>query len=152
MTHRDASNVAVVLEGGLTGLADAMFDELPEAVICADCGGLIRFWNSGAERTFGFLRDEAVGKSIEIIIPEGLRQRHRDTYPLILETGRSPHPSYEPRSMRAQTKSGQTISVHFTVALLPGPYGLVAGIAAVLCDTTGTIRDLTRPGPDESKM
>jgi PAS domain S-box-containing protein len=152
MTLRDANKVAGFAEGDLTGLTDAVFHDLPDAVICADCEGLIRFWNAGAQRIFGFSRDEAVGQSLEIIIPERLRQRHWDAYRLMMETGRSRHPSNEPLSVPAQTKSGQTISIHFTVAPLPGPYGVVAGIVAVLRDATATFQELRRLCADERGM
>jgi len=152
MTLRDANKAAGFAEGDLTGLADAVFHDLPDAVICTDCEGLIRFWNAGAERIFGFSRDEAVGQSLEIIIPERLRQRHWDTYRRMMEIGRSRHPSNEPLSVPAQTKSGQTISIHFTVAPLPGPYGVVAGIVAVLRDATATFQELRRLCADKRGM
>lgn len=152
MTLRDANKVAGFAEDDLTGLTDAVFHDLPDAVICADCEGLIRFWNAGAERIFGFSRDEAVGQSLEIIIPERLRQRHWDAYRRMMATGRSRHPSNEPLSVLAQTKSGQTISMHFTVAPLPGPYGVVAGIVAVLRDATATFQELRRLCTDERGM
>ena len=149
MTLRDANKAAGFAEGDLTGLADAVFHDLPDAVIFADCEGLIRFWNAGAERLFGFSRDEAVGQSLEIIIPKRLRQRHWDAYRRMMETGRPRHPSNDPLSVPAQTKSGQTISIHFTVAPLPGPYGVVAGIVAVLRDATATFQELRRLRADK---
>jgi PAS domain S-box-containing protein len=152
MTFRDADKAAGIAEGDLTGLADAVFHDIPDAVICADYEGLIRFWNVGAERIFGFSRDEAVGQSLEIIIPERLRQRHWDAYRRMMETGRSRHPSNEPLSVPAQTKSGQTISIQFTVAPLPGPYGVVAGIVAVLRYATATFQELRRLRADKRGM
>lgn len=149
MTLREADKAASIAEGDLTGLADAVFHDIPDAVICADCEGLIRFWNAGAERTFGFSCDEAVGQSLEIIIPERLRQRHWDAYRRMMETGQSRHPSSAPRSVPAQTKSGQTISIQLTVAPLPGPYGVVGGIIAVLRDATASFQQLRRLHADK---
>jgi PAS domain S-box-containing protein len=149
MTLREADKSAGIAEGDLTGLADAVFHDLPDGVICADCEGLIRFWNAGAERIFGFSRDEAVGQSLEIIVPERLRQRHWDAYRRMMETGRSRHPSNQPLSVPAQTKSGHTISIQFTVAPLPGPYGVVAGIVAVLRYATATFQELRRMRTDK---
>jgi PAS domain S-box-containing protein len=149
MTSRDADRAVSIAEGDLTGLAAAVFHDIPDAVVCADCEGLIRFWNAGAERIFGFSRDEAVGQSLEIIIPERLRQRHWDAYRRMMETGRSRHPSNQPLSVPAQTKSGHTISIQFTVAPLPGPYGVVAGIVAVLRYATATFQELRRMRTDK---
>ncbi|MGH7039357.1 MAG: PAS domain S-box protein, partial [Stellaceae bacterium] len=42
--------------------------EMPDAVIYADGGGAIRFWNAGAERIFGFAAAEALGQSLDVII------------------------------------------------------------------------------------
>ena len=57
-----------------------LVSEMADAVIYADAEGRIRFWNSGAERIFGFARDEASGQSLDIIIPEPLRRRHWDGF------------------------------------------------------------------------
>ena len=70
----------------------------------------------------------------------------------VVETGRSRHPSNEPLSVPAQTKSGQTISIQFTVAPLPGPYGVVAGIVAVLRYATATFQELRRLRADKRGM
>lgn len=141
MTVGDASKAARFARGDSTGLADAMFHDIREAVICADREGHIRFWNAGAVRIFGFSRAEAVGRSLEIIIPPRLRQRHWDAYRQMMETGRPRRPSNEQLSAAARTKSGQMISLQFTVAPLPGPYGVVAGIVAVLNDAIATQKD-----------
>ena len=47
--------------------------EAPDAIIFADAEGVIRFWNRGAERIFGFAEAEALGKSLDIILPDNLR-------------------------------------------------------------------------------
>jgi PAS domain S-box-containing protein len=49
---------------------------LGDAVVVADAGGVIRLWNAAAERLFGFTKTDALGKSLDLIIPERLRQRH----------------------------------------------------------------------------
>jgi len=60
-----------------------------DAIVYADAEGLIRFWNAGAERTFGFSETEARGQSLDIIIPESLRKRHWDGYAETMRTGKS---------------------------------------------------------------
>ena len=52
--------------------------DAPDAIIYADADGLVRFWNHGAERIFGFSQLDALGRSLDIIIPEQLRKRHWD--------------------------------------------------------------------------
>jgi PAS domain S-box-containing protein len=56
--------------------SDKLAREMPDAVIYADGDGIIQFWNHGAERIFGYAEREALGQSLDIIVPENLRQRH----------------------------------------------------------------------------
>jgi PAS domain S-box-containing protein len=60
-----------------------------DAIIAADRDGVICFWNPGAERIFGYLCSAAIGRSLDLIIPERLRQRHWHGYRATIETGRS---------------------------------------------------------------
>jgi hypothetical protein len=60
-----------------------------DAIIAADREGIVRFWNSGAGRLFGYSPDEAISRSLDFIIPERLRQRHWDGYRRVMETGKS---------------------------------------------------------------
>jgi PAS domain S-box-containing protein len=48
----------------------------PDAVIFADRQGTIRVWNNAASKLFGYTADEAIGRSLDIIIPERLRNAH----------------------------------------------------------------------------
>ena len=55
------------------GLIDALLTMASDAVIATDHAGNIIFWNPGAIRIFGFTADEAVGRSLDLIIPGNLR-------------------------------------------------------------------------------
>lgn len=125
-------------------LGQALLHDIPDAVIYADREGIIRFWNAGATRIFGFPEDEATGQSLDSIIPERLRQRHWDGYHRVMETGRSRHGPEELLSVPARTKSGETVSIQFTIAPVPGEDGSVAGIVAVLRDVTTIFEELRR--------
>src|SRR3569832_1048324 len=57
-------------------IAEAILGKASDAVIATDHGGLITFWNPGAARIFGFTAQEAVGRSLDLIIPDNLRARH----------------------------------------------------------------------------
>src|SRR5690606_33628213 len=67
----------------------ALIEQIPDAVIYADRDGAIRIWNDGAARIFGFSREEALGRSLDIIIPERLRARHWRGYAKMMRTGES---------------------------------------------------------------
>ena len=59
-------------------LAQAILATQSDAILVADRDNVIRFWNPGAVRIFGFTKDEALGRSLDIIIPETLRARHQE--------------------------------------------------------------------------
>ncbi len=67
--------------------AVALLQSMPDAVVYADAEGVIRFWNEGAERMFGHAGSDALGQSLDIIIPVSLRQRHWDGYGKTMQTG-----------------------------------------------------------------
>ena len=54
----------------------AVVEQGPDALIFADCEGTIRLWNARAEAIFGYAAAEAVGRSLDLIIPENLRAEH----------------------------------------------------------------------------
>ena len=70
-------------------IADAILDAAGDAIIACDADGIIRFWNLGASRIFGFDAGEAVGQSLDIIIPERLRTRHWEGFRKMVATGQS---------------------------------------------------------------
>ena len=130
--------------GDMQRLGEALALALPDAVILADREGLIRHWNDGATRIFGFAAEEALGRSLDIIIPERLRQRHWDGYHHMMRTGHSQHAADELLAVPAVTKDGAKLSIQFTVAPVPGEDGEVAGVVAVLRDVTETFEELKR--------
>jgi PAS domain S-box-containing protein len=106
-----------------------------DAVIVADPAGAIRFWNTAAERMFGRPAEEAIGASLDLIIPEKLRARHWEGYRTVMQTGET---SYAGRMLAvpAVRADGSRISVEFTVTLLRDASGAVSGIGAILRDVT----------------
>jgi PAS domain S-box-containing protein len=121
------------LAGG--ALEAAIVARTDHAVIVADAEGAIRFWNPAAEAMFGWPSDEVLGRSLDLIVPEKLRRRHWDGYRHVMATGES---EYAGRTLAvpAMRADGTRISVEFTVTLLPGADGAVAGIAAIMRDVT----------------
>tara|TARA_R110001599_G_scaffold183562_1_gene376872 strand:+ start:33361 stop:33933 length:573 start_codon:yes stop_codon:yes gene_type:complete len=128
----------------LTSIADALLTGLPDAVVYSDSSGLIRFWNSGAQRIFGFSETEALGQSLDIIIPERLRDRHWEGYGRMMATGKSRYEADKLLAVPAVNKAGQKLSIQFTVAPVTGRDGALAGIVAVLRDVTATFEEMRR--------
>jgi PAS domain S-box-containing protein len=106
-----------------------------DAIIFADREGLIRLWNRGAEFVFGYSAAEAVGQSLDIIIPERLRRAHWDAFDLSLETGRTRHTD-RVLTTRAVHKSGDKLYVDLSFGLAKDASGVVQGAFAVGRDCT----------------
>jgi len=113
-----------------------------DAVIYSDAEGKIGVWNKAAERLFGFTEAEALGQSLDIIIPESLRQRHWSGYDQTLATGKSRYGAGELLSVPALRKDGSRISVEFTILPFHDEAGKIKGIAAVLRDVTAKFEEL----------
>ncbi len=125
------------LDGFCTRLVRAM----PDAAILADADGVIRFWNAGAERIFGYAAAEAIGQSLDIIIPDGPRARHWEGYRHTMATGITRYGADDLLSVPALRKDGRRISVAFTIVPFRGPDGAMEGIAAVLRDVTASFEE-----------
>jgi PAS domain S-box-containing protein len=116
-------------------LEKALVERTDHAVVAADADGTIRFWNPAAEAMFGHARADAIGASLDLIVPAQLRERHWDGYRRVMATGET---EYGGRTLAvpAVRADGTRISVEFTVTLLTGADGAVAGIAAIMRDVT----------------
>jgi PAS domain-containing protein len=66
-----------------------LVEALADAVVVADPSGAIRFWSPAAERLFGFTEGEAVGNSLDLIVPERFRERHWAGYKRTMATGQT---------------------------------------------------------------
>lgn len=106
-----------------------------DAVIVGDASGVVRYWNRAAEAMFGHSRQDAVGASLDLIIPEKLRERHWDGFRRVMATGET---EYVGRMLAvpAMRSDGTRISVEFTVTLLRDAAGRLWGIGAILRDVT----------------
>jgi len=120
-------------------------EENPQAIILGDTRGIIRLWNAGAEAIFGFTPAEAVGQSMDLIIPERLRGRHWEGYRRVMATGKSRYGSGDLLAVPAMTKDGRTISIEFTIHMVKGQAGEIVGPVA-------TIRDVTKRFQREKEM
>ena len=129
------------------GLAEALLTSASDAIIATDREGGITFWNPGAERIFGFTAGEAVGQSLDIIIPENLRARHWSGFRHTMATGTSRYGHGDLLSVPGLSKDGRKISVEFTIVLLRDGTQAVNGTVAVMRDVTKRfeeVRELKR--------
>jgi len=104
-----------------------------DAIIAAGADGRIIFWNPAATRIFGFSEVEALGQSLDLIIPERFRARHWEGYRQVMESGKSKYAADVLR-VPATAKDGRALSIAFTVTLLDASEGRL--IAAIVRDET----------------
>lgn len=110
-------------------------EDTPDAIIYADREGIIRLWNKGAEDMFGYREDEALGQSLDIIVPDRLRERHWDGYHRVIETGVTIY-GKELLAVPGIRKDGSRLSLEFSIAMLKDESGEVQGFSAILRDVT----------------
>jgi PAS domain S-box-containing protein len=114
----------------------------PDAVIYADAEGKIRFWNAAASRIFGFAEAEALGASLDLIIPERLRARHWQGYDEVMRGRDSRYGEGDVLAVPARHRDGRQISVEFTILPLRDEAEALLGIAAFLRDVTARFEEI----------
>lgn len=116
-------------------LCQHIVEETQVAIIFSDREGIIRLWNSGAEAMFGYRAEEALGQTLDLIVPERQRSRHWEGYTKVMSTGVTRY-GRELLAVPALTKDGRRISLEFSIALLHAPSGELLGATAILQDVT----------------
>ncbi|MEX2227154.1 MAG: PAS domain S-box protein [Dehalococcoidia bacterium] len=113
----------------------ALVDQAPDAMIFAGLDGIIQTWNPAAERIFGHAAAAAIGQSLDIIIPESLRQAHWQGYERALAAGDTKYrgQSLPTKSMKAD---GSPIYVELSFAIVHDADGQVIGAMAQARDIT----------------
>src|SRR5260370_23152142 len=114
---------------------EELFEALGDAIVVSDSSGAIKAWNPAAERLCGFSQAEALGKSLDLFIPERLRERHWAGYTRTMASGETRY-SKDVLRVPAVHKDGRALSIAFTVGLLFGPQREAKGIVAVIRDET----------------
>jgi PAS domain S-box-containing protein len=110
--------------------------EAGDAIIFADRVNVIRLRNRGAERIFGYTGEEALGQSLNLIIPERWRERHWESYRRVMATGATKYGQGELLAVPGQRRNGEPLSLGFSLALIRDDDGRILGSAAILRDVT----------------
>ncbi len=122
-------------------VGEALLDSLADAVIVSDAPGDIVLWNPGAERIFGFAESEALGQSLDIIIPEPFRARHWEGYRETVASGQSRYGAGDLLAVPGLHKDGRRLSIEFTIVLLKDADGIVTGMAASVRDVSARFEE-----------
>src|ERR1700688_3071522 len=110
---------------------EQLVDVIGDAVVASDSSGAINLWNPAAERLFGFTDAEALGNSLDLIVPERFRDRHWAGYSKVMASGETRY-GHDVLRVPAVHKDGRALSIAFTVGLLYGRQRNVIGIVAVI--------------------
>jgi PAS domain S-box-containing protein len=123
-------------------IAEALLASGSDAIVATDRDGIIRLWNKGAERIFGHSAAEAVGQSLDLIIPEPLRARHWEGYRHVMQTGQSRYGEGDVLAVPGLCKDGSRVSLEFTIAMIRDEVGEMIGVAAILRDVTARFEEM----------
>ncbi|MBU3638740.1 PAS domain S-box protein [Polynucleobacter sp. AP-RePozz3-80-G7] len=112
-----------------------LVESIGDAVVISDAQGIIIYWNPAAERIFGFSKTEAIGSTMDFIIPERLRHRHNEGYEHSMQTGTTRYGD-KLLTVPALHKSGKPLSIAFTVSMIFDENHKAVAVAAVIRDDT----------------
>jgi PAS domain S-box-containing protein len=140
--HPAAWSREEIMEPCPVDFAERLVTGMADAIVYADAEGVIRMWNQGATRIFGFTEAEALGRSLDVIIPENLRERHWQGYRATMRTGQSRYGDGQLLSVPAVRKDGTRVSVEFTIVPFKDDAGQMIGIAAIMRDATARFEEL----------
>jgi PAS domain S-box-containing protein len=117
-------------------LAERLLDGSPDAILICDPVGTVRYWNAAAERIFGFAATEALGVSMNLIIPDRLRARHWAAWEATMRTGITRYGGGQLLAVPALHKDGRQISIEFSIQLVKDADGLIEWVVAIIRDVT----------------
>ena len=116
-------------------LGDLIVEQTADAIIYSDRQGVIERWNAAATTMFGYAAAEAIGQSLDLIIPEHLRAAHWRGFEAAMASGTT-RLHGRPTLTRAQHKSGSKLYVEMSFALVADAAGAVLGSVAMVRDVT----------------
>ena len=134
-----ASKVCRDISGttALEGMYRAIVASSDDAIISKDLNGIVRSWNTSAERMFGYTSEEMIGKSITVLFPKDRLEEE----PKILEQIRRGQRVDHFETIRV-CKDGRPLDVSVTISPVKDASGNVIGISKVARDVTGIKRHL----------
>ena len=116
-------------------VASVLVEYAGDAVIATGLTGRAILWDDAAEAMFGRSHQEAVGASLDFMIPEKLRARHWEGFRQVVASGETQYGGWT-LAVPALRADGTRISIEFTMALLKDEAGGLRGIGAIIRDVT----------------
>ena len=122
-THGDLARLAAIVETS------------DDAIITKDLNGIITSWNRGAEQIFGYTAEEAIGRSITMLMPEDRTDEEPEILNRIRNGERVDH--YETVRRR---KDGTRVNISLSVSPLHDETGRIVGASKIARDITERLR------------
>ncbi len=116
-------------------LFQAIVEQTSDAIILADHDGMIRLWNHGAEALFGYPAGEVLGNSLDIIIPERLRQAHWEGFHKAIDTRRTKYAN-QVLTTRSMHRDGSKLYVDMSFDLVRDNADAIIGVLAIARNCT----------------
>lgn len=110
-------------------------EQMADAMIYSDKKGIICGWNAAAESLFGYAKDDAIGQSLDLIIPERMRDAHWSGFNRAMESGKTRLAGHA-MITRSLTRSKGTIYVEMSFSVISDGSGNAVGSVAVARDAT----------------
>ena len=122
----------------------AVVEQGPDALIFADCEGTIRLWNARAEAIFGYAAAEAVGRSLDLIIPENLRAEHWRGYRQAITLGHAKSGGHALATRAAHKLGSSRLYVELAFGIIGDPQQGVLGAVATVDITQRYVAERAR--------
>lgn len=131
----------------LAPLGEWIVEQTADAVIYSNRAGVIERWNAAATAMFGYGADEALGQSLDLIIPERMRAAHWRGFEAAMSSGKT-RLHGRPTLTRAEHKTGSKLYVEMSFAVVVDAAGTALGSVAIARDVTERIERerATAPG------
>lgn len=117
-------------------LCRRVVEQIGEAIVGADTDGVIRLWNRGAEEIFGYTREEAVGESLDLIVPEEYRDAHWQGFDAAIERGETTKEPVARTRVPALRKGGDRIRIESSGSRVISDDGTPVAVFTAIRDVT----------------
>lgn len=116
-------------------LSESIIEQMSDALIYANRSGVIERWNAAATAVFGFGAGEAMGRNLDLIIPEHLRNAHWRGFDAAFSSGKT-RLHGRATLTRGLHKSGRKLYVEMSFALVFDAAGSAVGSVAIARDVS----------------
>ncbi len=97
-------------------MALAMAEKTPDGILCVDTTGTITSWNEAATKIFGWSREEAIGRRLDLIIPDRFARVHLEGFPGILKEGREPRIG-SVSEFKGKHRNGREVPIELSISM-----------------------------------